>query len=255
MSGAPLLDDKVILITGAASGIGAATARLAAREGALLCLADIDRAGADDLAGSISQEGGRATATHVDVANEDSIALMMKAVDDAYGRLDGAFNNAGIGTVATNSSGKRLHEIADEGWEKMIAVNLGGVWRCMKHEIPLMKAGGSIVNTASIAGLVGLPTAAAYVAAKHGVVGLSRAAAIDYGADGIRVNALCPGYVDTPLTGHASASKREKVSAATPLRRFADAAEIAETAVWLLSERSSFTTGAAVAVDGGYTAR
>lgn len=255
MTGARLLDGRVVLITGAASGIGAATARLAAREGALLCLADIDHAGAGRVAAEAEKDGARALAVEVDVVSDRSIAGMVEAVEREYGRLDAAFNNAGIGSAATGTTGKRVHEIPDEAWEKMIAVNLGGVWRCMKHELRLMKAGGSIVNTASIAGVVGLRAAAAYVAAKHGVVGLTRAAAIDCGADGIRVNALCPGYVDTPLVSHAAPDKREEVSAGTPLRRFANAAEIAETAIWLLSDRSSFTTGAAITVDGGYTAK
>ncbi len=253
--GAGLLHDKVILITGAASGIGAAAAAIAAREGAMLCLADIDLNGVEQVAGELRGQGHAAIAVSVDVASEASVTAMVASAVGTYGRLDGAFNNAGIGTFAMRAVGKRLHEIETDGWNLMIATNLSGVWQCMKQALAVMKAGGSIVNTASVAGLVGMPAAAAYVAAKHGVVGLTKAAAIDYGPSNIRVNAICPGYVETPLVRHADAAKRESIAGMKPLGRFAGSNEIAESVVWLLSDRSSFTTGAAVAVDGGYTAR
>jgi|SRR5690606_23076866 len=248
-----LLTGKIILITGAASGIGAATALLAASEGAHLCIADIDGDGVKELATRLRSGGSRVIAVQCDVSSQADVTRMVQASADEYGRLDGAFNNAGVGSAATRTMGKRLHEITDDSWDTMLAINLSGVWRCMKEEIKLMSSGGSIVNMASIGGLVGLPTAAAYVAAKHGVIGLTKAAAIDYGRDGLRINAICPGYVDTPLTAKASEEKRDAIMEKTPIRRFATPHEIAQNVIWLLSDRTSYTTGASLVVDGGYT--
>lgn len=251
--GQGLLAGKIVLITGAASGIGAATARAAARDGALVALADRNLDGARALAREIAQSGATAEALAVDVADRDSVAAMVAGVVDRFGRLDAALNNAGIGSNETGSTGLKTGELDYESWRLMIDVNLTGVWLCMKHELATMTAGASIVNMASIAGLVGMPMASHYAAAKHGVIGLTKSAAIDYGRAGIRVNAICPGYVETPLIAHSSADKLEAIARKTPIGRLARAEEIADQAVWLMSDRSAYVTGAALAVDGGFT--
>ena len=181
---------------------------------------------------------------------------MVDAVIGAYGRLDCAFNNAGIAGWQVEAAGKKTAEWSEEAFDRMIAVNLKGVWLCMKHELLRMQAqgGGAIVNTASIAGLAGLPTSSAYVAAKHGVVGLTKTAAIEYAEAGIRVNAVCPGYIKTPMTEETMRRRGAAIIAQTPLKRMGSPEEIAEMVVWLLSERASYVTGAAYNVDGGWMA-
>ena len=255
MSG--LLNGKSVLITGAASGIGLATARLAAHEGARVALCDRDEAQGAAAVAAIIADGGEALFVRMDVTSEAEVSAGIEACVGAFGRLDGAFNNAGI---ATDSSGQMVKaaDIAFDAWQRVLAVNLTGVWQCMRHEIRHMLAGsggtGSIVNNASIAGLVGLRGNAAYAASKHGVVGLTRTAASDYAGQGLRINAICPGFVDTPLTAPAFEEAGPKILAAVPQRRLGAPQEIAEAVVWLLSDRSSFVTGAALAADGGYTA-
>jgi NAD(P)-dependent dehydrogenase (short-subunit alcohol dehydrogenase family) len=169
---------------------------------------------------------------------------------------DCAFNNAGIAGWHVQAAGRKTAEWSEEAFDRMIAVNLKGVWLCMKHEIVQMlgQGGGAIVNTASIAGLAGLATSSAYVAAKHGVVGLTKTAAIEYAEAGIRVNAVCPGFIDTPMTATMSAQRSEAILAQTPAKRMGDPEEIAEMVVWLLSDRASYVTGAAYNVDGGWMA-
>lgn len=254
MSG--LLHGKSVLVTGAASGIGLATARLAAREGARVTLCDRDEEKGTSGTAAIVAGGGHALFVRMDVTDEAEVSAAVDACVRAFGRIDGAFNNAGI---ATDSSGKpgKTADIAFDAWQRVLAVNLTGVWQCMRHEIRHMLAagGGSIVNNASIAGLVGLPGQAAYTASKHGVVGLTKSAAADYAGQGLRINAICPGFVETPLTADAFQRVGPKILAAVPARRFGSPQEIAEAAVWLLSDRSSFVTGAAMAADGGYTAQ
>lgn len=245
---------KVLLVTGGASGIGAAAVRFAATSGAKVCVADLDLARAEALARETDPRGEEIIACQVDVANATSVNEMVAAVVRRFGRLDGAFNNAGIGLGAVNSAGLKAAEVNEAAWRRILNINLTGVWLCMKAELPAMVRGASIVNSASIAGLSAMPSAAPYVAAKHGVVGLTKAAAIDYGPLGIRVNAICPGYTDTPLIGHVSDERRLDLAARKPLGRFALPEEIARQAIWLLSDNSSFVTGAAFAVDGGYSA-
>jgi len=180
-------------------------------------------------------------------------------IDDtlsAYGRLDCAFNNAGIAPYQVEASGKKTAEWSEESFDRMIAVNLKGVWLCMKEEIPHMQrqGGGAIVNTASIAGLIGLVTSSAYVAAKHGVIGLTKTAALEYADANIRVNAVCPGFIKTQMTEDTMRRRGEVIMAQIPFRRMGEPGEIAEMVVWLCSERASYVSGAAYNVDGGWMA-
>ena len=181
---------------------------------------------------------------------------MVQAVVGTYGRLDCAFNNAGIAGWQVDAVGKKTAEWSEEAFDRMIAINLKGVWLCMRHELPQMQAQGrgAIVNTASIAGLAGLPTAAAYVAAKHGVVGLTKTAALEYAEANIRVNAVCPGYIRTRMTEPGMQLRGEAILAQTPFKRLGSPEEIAEMVLWLCSERASFVSGAAYNVDGGWMA-
>lgn len=253
--GAGLCDGKVVLVTGAASGIGLAAASAFAREGARVVLSDRHGEAAEQAAATLRAAGGTALAVAGDVSREEEVAAVVAAAVRHFGRLDCAFNNAGVGGAETGSAGKKTADIPRDAWDKIIAINLTGVWLCMKHEIAAMQAdGGAIVNTASIAGLIGLPAAAAYTASKHGVLGLTKAAAIEYGAQAIRVNAICPGYIETPLIQARLAGRRERLEQRSALGRLGSAEEVAELAVWLCSDRASFVTGAVYTVDGGYTA-
>jgi len=247
-----LLQGKVAVVTGGASGIGRATALRMAEEGARVLVADLDGAGAGRVAETIRQAGGEALSQPCDVADDAEVAAMVRAARDIWGRLDCAFNNAGVAP----SEALPLAEIPPGEWARVLGVNLTGVFLCLHHEIPAMAAGGggAIVNTASIAGRIGLPRAGAYVAAKHGVIGLTRSAALDHAAQGIRVNAICPGYVETPLAARGIERRREAILARVPLGRIGTVEEIAEAVVWLLSDRASFITGEALAADGGHTA-
>jgi NAD(P)-dependent dehydrogenase (short-subunit alcohol dehydrogenase family) len=251
-----LLEGKSALVTGAASGIGRATAIAMAREGARVTLADLRVADAEAVAAAIRAEGGEAQAVACDVADGAQVAATVAAAVAAYGRLDCAHNNAGIAAGTLGAGGQRVGDIEEAVWHRMMAVNLTGVWLCMKHEMAAMErtGGGAIVNTASIAGLVGLPGSHAYVAAKHGVVGLTKAAAIDHAEAGIRVNAVCPGYIETPMIGDSMARRGERILARAAMHRLGQPEEIAEAVVWLCSDRSGFVTGTTMTVDGGYTA-
>ncbi|MFI6743970.1 SDR family oxidoreductase [Nonomuraea sp. NPDC050451] len=245
------------LITGAASGIGAAAARVFSGHGARLVLADIDDEGGQSVAEGVAKNGGEAVFVHTDITSDREVAAMVQAVVAAYGRLDCAFNNAAIdGAMAP------LHEASAENWEQVLRVNLTGVFLCLKHELAQMlrQGGGSIVNTASVAGLVGAasPPASAYVASKHGVVGLTRQAALEYAEQRIRVNAVCPGAVRTPMMEEVIRQgliSLEDIVGLQPVKRLAEPEEIAESAAWLCSGLSSFITGHAMAVDGGWTAQ
>ncbi len=251
-----LLLGKAALVTGGGNGIGAATALAMAREGARLVVADIEREQADATVAAINAAGGQALAAGGDVTRSDDVAALVAQTLSAYGRLDCAFNNAGIAPYQLGAQGRTTAEWSEEAFDRMIAVNLKSVWLCMKHQLPAMQAGGggSIVNTASIAGLVGLRFSSAYVAAKHAVVGLTRAAALEYGAEGIRINAVCPGYVETRMTETSRSIFGDRLVASTPLGRLGNPPEIAELVVWLCSDRASFVHGAAYAADGGWTA-
>jgi NAD(P)-dependent dehydrogenase (short-subunit alcohol dehydrogenase family) len=253
---AGLLDGKAALITGAGGGIGGAAALAFAREGARVAVADIAAEAAAATVARINALGGQAIALAGDVSRDADVGRMVDDTIAAFGRLDCAFNNAGIAGWQVDAAGKKTAEWSEAAFDRMIAVNLKGVWLCLRHELPRMQAqgGGAIVNTASIAGLAGLPTSSAYVAAKHGVVGLTKTAAIEYAEAGIRVNAVCPGYIRTPMTGEVMQRRGEAILAQTPMRRMGAPDEIAEMVVWLCSDRASFVSGAAYNVDGGYMA-
>lgn len=251
-----LLEGKSTLVTGGASGIGRATAIAFAREGARVLVADRNEIGAQETVGLINTAGGQGISMQIDVTREGEVAAMVALAVTSFGRLDCAFNNAGIAGAAVNTIGKRVAEWSQAAWDGMLAVNLTGVFLCMKHEITQMLAqgGGAIVNTASIAGLVGLPSAGAYVASKHGVVGVTRTAALEYATDNIRVNAVCPGYIETPMTADTMRRRGPELMEKVPTHRLGQPEDIAEAVVWLCSDRAGFVTGSTYNVDGGYSA-
>jgi NAD(P)-dependent dehydrogenase (short-subunit alcohol dehydrogenase family) len=251
-----LLEGKSSLVTGGGSGIGRATALAFAREGAWVAVADQRLEGAQATAREIEAAGGQAVAIAADVTDDAAVAEMVRAAVAAFGGLDCAFNNAGISPYQVNAAGQKIADVAPEAWQRILDVNLTGVWRCLRHEVAQMRSqgGGAIVNTASIAAIVGLPTASAYVAAKHGVLGLTRTAAIDHAEERIRVNAVCPGYIETPMTEDTMRRRGGRIMARVPLARLGQPEEIAEVVVFLCSDRAAFVTGAAWTVDGGYTA-
>ncbi len=243
---AGLVAGKVALVTGASSGIGRATALACAREGAKVVVADVTVEGGEETVALVQK-------TDVSKAVEVE-ALVAKAVA-TYGRLDCAHNNAGIAGNA-----KTIVDDTEDNWDRILAINLKGVWLCMKYEIAhmLKQGGGAIVNTASGAGLIGVRRGGAYVASKHGVVGLTKTAALEYAKAGIRVNCVCPGPIDTPMLQGIGGSNQvviERMVAAQPGGRLGKPAEIAEAAVWLCSDAASFITGLPMPVDGGYTAQ
>ena len=253
---AGMLDGKSALITGGGGGIGRATALAFAREGARVAVADLMAEAARETVALVNAAGGQAISLSGDVSRDADVRAMIEAVVSTYGRLHCAFNNAGIAGWQVDAVGKKTAEWSEEAFDRMIAVNLKGVWLCMRHELPQMQTqgGGAIVNTASIAGLAGLPTSSAYVAAKHGVVGLTKTAAIEYAEASIRVNAVCPGYIRTPMTEPGMRLRGEAILAQTPFKRLGNPEEIAEMVVWLCSERASYVSGAAYNVDGGWMA-
>jgi len=249
------LTGKTAIVTGASAGIGRAAAIALAEAGAQVVVADVDVERGGSVAGEIEDKGGRALFVRADVSNDDDVAAMVACAVDVFGGLDLAFNNAGIeGTSAIT------HECTRENWDRTLAVNLTGIWSCMRHEIPVLLArgGGSIVNTASVAGLVGFPSIPAYTASKHAIVGLTKAAALEYAQLGIRINAVCPGVIDTEMverfTGH-SPEIEAGLLASEPVGRLGRPEEIADAVVWLCSDRASFVTGQAIAIDGGYVTR
>ena len=251
------LEGKSALVTGGASGIGRATALAFAREGARVAVADILEDAAQNTVSEIKAMGGQALAIGCDVTDDDAVKAMIAATVDAFGSLDCAFNNAGIAPYQVNAGGQKIADVAPEAWRRLIDVNLTGVWLCLRHEVAQMRAqgsGGVIINTASILGLIGSATSSAYVAAKHGVVGLTKTAAADHAEDNIRVNAVCPGYIETPMTEETMRRRGERILARVPMARMGKAEEIAEAVVWLCSPKASFVTGVSWAVDGGYTA-
>ena len=253
---AGLLDGKSALITGGGGGIGRATALAFAREGARVAVADANEAAAQETVALLNRGGGQAMTLTGDVTDAKAVETSVQSVVAAYGRLDCAFNNAGIAGFQVGATGAKTADWSEAAFDRMIAVNLKGVWLCMKHELTQMVAqgGGAIVNTASIAGLIGLPTSSGYVAAKHGVVGLTKTAALEYAADNIRVNAVCPGYIETQMTQETMRRRGEQIMSMVPFHRMGKPEEIAEMVVWLCSERASFVSGAAYNVDGGYMA-
>jgi NAD(P)-dependent dehydrogenase (short-subunit alcohol dehydrogenase family) len=244
---------KVAVVTGGAGGIGRATAELLAAGGARVLVADVkDREGQETVE-RIVTAGGIATYRHADVTVEAEVEALMAAAVDTYGRLDTGINNAGIaGTLA------RVTDLSLAAWRRMLDVNLQGVFLCMRAEIPRMLSGGggAIVNTSSAAGLMGFPGMAAYVASKHAVIGLTKTAALEHARDGIRINAVCPGGVRTPMleTFAGSEAALEAMGGTAPMRRLASPEEIAAAIVWLCSDAASFVTGTAMSVDGGVMA-
>jgi NAD(P)-dependent dehydrogenase (short-subunit alcohol dehydrogenase family) len=249
------LQSKVVVVTGGSSGIGRAVAERVAAEGAAVAIGARRAGVGDEVAAGIRAGGGRALFVAIDVTVEADVAALVRAAVAEFGRLDGAFNNAG-GVRATGL----VHEIDDADWRAELDQNLSGVFYSLKHQVPAMLAsgGGAIVNNAALAGVVGVPGMAAYAAAKHGVVGLTRAAALECAGHGVRVNALVTGNVDTPLFRGllgAPAGGELEVDGMNPTGRVARPEEIAAFVAFLLGDESAFITGAALAIDGGFTAQ
>ena len=250
-----ILKDKAILITGGSTGIGRATALRCAEEGAALTIADVNVKAGQAITEEINASGGRACFVESDVTQTDQVKQMIATTVEAYGRLDGAFNNAGIeGTIAS------IAKMSEAEFDRTINVDLKAVWLCVKYQIEQFlkqESTGSIVNTASVAGLVGTRGGSAYGTAKHGVVGLSKCVALEYARKAIRVNAVCPGVIQTPMVDRMVADTgitKQSLVDQQPIGRFGEPREIGEAVVWLLSDLSSFVTGIAMPVDGGYSA-
>ena len=248
-------DGGVALVTGAGSGIGRASALAFARQGARVVVSDVDASGGAQTAHLITDLGGDARFIPADVSQPAAVESLVAETVRAYGRLDYAHNNAGIA-----DGGASPLACPEELFDRVIAVNLKGVWLCMRQEVPRMleQGRGAIVNTASIMGLVSYPGAGAYVASKHGVIGLTKSFALAYAAQGIRVNAVCPGYIDTPMVRGAMTrdpNMEQRAVARHPIGRLGTADEIAEAVTWLCSDAASFVTGHALIADGGYTAQ
>jgi NAD(P)-dependent dehydrogenase (short-subunit alcohol dehydrogenase family) len=242
------LAGRVALVTGGGSGIGRATALLFGHERAKVVVVDVAPAGGEETVRAIRADGGEGLFVQADVSQPGQVTAMVQRAVEAYGRLDCAFNNAGV------SSRSPLHETSEDDWDRVLGVDLKGVWLCLREEIAQMlrqQGGGAIVNTSSIAGVVGVDWGMApYIASKHGVIGLTKAAALEYGTRGIRVNAVCPGTIDTPLLrGNAQSYVHYH-----PLGRIGQPDEVAQAVVWLCSGAASFVTGHAMAVDGGWLA-
>jgi NAD(P)-dependent dehydrogenase (short-subunit alcohol dehydrogenase family) len=255
-----LLDGKIAIVTGAGSGLGEAISLLFAKNGATVVLADLDVNGAERVLRQIEKAGGKGRVVRTDVSKpDDAKALVDTALE--FGRLDIAVNNAGIGGPTAP-----VGEYPIDGWDKIIAINLSGVFYGMRYQIPAMleNGGGTIVNMASIAGKVGLANAGGYTAAKHGVIGLTETAAVEYGTRGIRVNAVGPGFIKTPLIdkravldagGADAGDEMQALAALHPMNRLGEPGEVAELVLFLASDRASFITGSYYNVDGGYLAQ
>jgi len=246
--------DATVLVTGAASGIGRTTATRFADEGARVVAADLDHEAATETVAAIREAGGVAHALDVDVTDPAQVEAMVAETVDVYGPPDVAFNNAGIEGGNADTA-----DLTEDTWDRVVGTNLKGVWLSLKHELPVMAehGGGAVVNTASIAGFASVGSAA-YVASKHGVIGLTRASATEYAEEDVRVNAVCPGFVDTPLLDRAREETPEQLQLAVetqPMGRLATPEEIADAVRWLASEEASFVTGNAYPVDGGFLAR
>jgi NAD(P)-dependent dehydrogenase (short-subunit alcohol dehydrogenase family) len=245
---------KVAFVTGAANGIGRAAALAFAHEGASVVAADVSEQGNQDTARMIEEAGGRALAVRCDVSRAGDVKAALDRVVETFGRLDFAFNNAGVEQPITATA-----DLTEEEWDRIVSINLRGVFLCMKHEIPLMlrQGGGAIVNTSSGAGVKGFAGQAAYCAAKYGIVGLSKAAALDYAKSNIRINAVCPGIIETPMMDRFSGGTpegRARVIAQEPIGRMGKPEEIAAAVIWLCSDAAAFVVGHAMVIDGGQTA-
>lgn len=248
-----ILKDRCFIVTGGASGIGRASALAIAHAGGKVAVSDVNVEGGEETSQMICEGGGEAFFMQVDVTNPAQVEQFMQTTVERFGGLDGAFNNAGVG----GRMGK-LHDLDEAMWDLVVNVNLKAVWWCMKYEIPRLRDGrGSIVNMASAAGLVGLPNNAVYSASKHGVIGLTKAAAQEYARGGIRVNAVCPGFVETPMVAQIDDERPGMVGKLVninPMRRLGEPREVASAVVWLLSDESSFVNGLAMSIDGGLVA-
>jgi NAD(P)-dependent dehydrogenase (short-subunit alcohol dehydrogenase family) len=251
----PKLVGRIALVTGGGGGIGRATALAYAREGATVAVVDIDGAAARDVAREVSALGGEAMSLETDVSRSDQVAAMVEQIVARFGRLDIAFNNAGI-----DIEHEPLAKATEETFDRLMSVNVKGVWLCMKFEIQQMltQGSGAIVNTSSVGGLVGAPRQPIYGATKHAVLGMTKAAAVEYGRKGIRINAVCPGIIRTEMMDRAIARdpRREAyIEQAHPIGRVGEAEDIARVVVFLSSDDAAFVVGHSMAVDGGFTAR
>lgn len=246
-------EGKVALVTGAGAGMGLAAAKAFAKSGAAVALADVNEASVIKAAAELVEEGHKAIAIHCDVSDEVQVKAMVEKTVKAFGSLDAAYNNAGINSPATDTA-----DLSTEEYDRIMGINLRGVWLCMKYELQQMRKQGSgaIVNCSSLGGLVGNPGRAAYHAAKHGVLGLTKSAAIEYAPRGVQINAVCPGTIETPMVQAMVDSgdlSKEECAKNTPIGRLGRDDEIADAVLWLCSPASSYVIGQPIAVDGGYT--
>jgi NAD(P)-dependent dehydrogenase (short-subunit alcohol dehydrogenase family) len=251
-----MLKDKVILITGAAGGIGRATALAAAREGARVAVADLNLEGARYTASLISEAGGEALPLRADISRAAEVEAMVLDAVAHFGRLDGALNNAAVAQWQVGAAATKLGDIPEEAFTRLLQVNVTGTWLCMRAELEHMtrNGGGTIVNTSSVSGLVGRTGSGAYSASKHAINGLTKTAAIEYAAANVRVNAVCPGFIDTEFVKSSVATRGEGLLASVPMHRLGTPEEVAEMVVWLLSDRARYVTGSLLGVDGGFMA-